>query len=396
MGFGRVHLAAKRYLNADMHITGSTGGCWPTPIQELLLKATLLKTEAALQAWQEWFAQGRLDRLDIGSFHLLPMTYRNLRSLGYRDPVLMRLRGVNRRAWCENHLLFRRVASVLAMFHNAGISTLLLKGAALTLLYYHDFAVRPMQDLDILVPEERALDAVALLETQGWSRNTLPAVRLGRFFLSYRHSAEFTRQPQERFDLHWHVLFQACYREADRPFWEASVPVMVEGISTRALCATDQLLHVCVHGVAWNNTPPLRWVADASCILESSAIDWQRLLLIAASCRVIPSLRDGLRYLVNTVEAPVPNEVMQKLESMPVTSSEELEYLFHLQQLGSLGVTHSVRALYSQYRRTMRGKSPLERVVGIPIFLQHYWGLDRPWRTIARTFNYARKRIGLP
>ena len=375
-----------------MLITDSTGGCWPTPLQELLLKATLLKTSVALQAWQEWFGQEGLDRLDNGSYRLLPLAYRNLQSLGYQDPVLMKLKGVNRRAWCENHLVFRRMAPVLGAFHNAGISTLLLKGAALTLLHYRDFGLRPMQDLDILVPEERALDAVALLEAQGWSRSTLPAVRLGEFFLSYRQSADFTRQPQERLDLHWHVLFQACHREADQLFWEASIPVEFEGISTRALCPTDQLLHACVHGVAWNDIPPLRWVADACCVLESSPIDWQRLLHVATTCRVVPPLRDALRYLVNTVGAAIPEEVVQTLESIPISPTDQLEYQFYLKQLGTPGMRQTVRALYPQYRRTVQGKTWLKKMAGIPLFLQHYWNLDRPWRAIPRTFSYAIKR----
>lgn len=76
-----------------MRITDSTGGCWPTPLQELLLKATLLKTNVALEAWEEWHGQEGLERLDNGSYRLLPLTYRNLQSLGYQDAVLMKLKG---------------------------------------------------------------------------------------------------------------------------------------------------------------------------------------------------------------------------------------------------------------------------------------------------------------
>jgi hypothetical protein len=378
-----------------MRITDSTGGCWPTPFQQLLLKATLLEAEAALQAWQEWYGQGGLDRLDNGSYRLLPLTYRNLQRLGYQEPVLMKLRGVNRRAWCENHLVFRRIAPMLATFHDAGISTLLLKGGALTLLHYRDFGLRPMQDLDILVPEDRALDAISLLEAAGWSRNTLPAVRFGKFFLSYRQSAEFARQGQERLDLHWHVLFQACYGDADQPFWQASVPLEFEGLTTRALCPTDQLLHACAHGVKWDAVPPLRWVPDAFCILQSCAIDWPRLLRIAANCQVIPPLRDALRYLVNTLQAPVPTEVMQNLESVRLTPTGQVEYQYYLQPPDSRAMSFTMRALYLHYRRTVRGKSWLQQVVGLPLFLQHYWNLDRPWRVISRGLNFGIKRMRL-
>jgi hypothetical protein len=376
-----------------MRITDATGGCWPTPFQELLLKAALLRTDAALHAWQEWYGQDGLERMDNGSYRLLPLAYRNLQRLDYQDPVLMKLKGVNRRAWCENHMVFRRVAPVLAEFHKAGISTMLLKGAALTLLHYRDFGLRPMQDLDVLVPEEQAMSVIALLESRGWSRNTLPAVPLGDFFLSYRHSADFTREPLERIDLHWHVLLQACYSGADRTFWEASVPVEFEGQPTRALCPTDQLVHACVHGVVWNPVPPLRWVADAFCILESSAIDWTRLLDIATQFRVVPALRDALGYLAKTVEAPVPQEVLEKLKSLPVTPAEQHEYQYYLKELDSPGVSQTVRALYPQYRRTVKGKSLVQRVVAVPLFLQHYWNLDRQGQTISRMWDYSVRRM---
>jgi hypothetical protein len=378
-----------------MRITDASGGCWPTPLQELLLKAALLTTDDALLAWKEWYGQDGLERMDNGSYRLLPLAYRNLERLGYQDPVLMKLKGVNRRAWCENHLVFRRMAPVLAEFHKAGIPTMLLKGAALTLLHYRDFGLRPMQDLDVLVPDEQALDAVALLEAQGWTRNTLPAVALGKFFLSFRHSADFTRQPQERIDLHWHVLLQACYSGADRTFWDASVPVEFEGQPTRALCPTDQLLHACVHGVVWNWVPPLRWVADAFCILESSTIDWPRLLDIAVQFRVVPALRDALTYMVKSVDAPIPVEVLQKLQSLPVTPAEQHEYQYYMKQLDSPGVSQTVRALYPQYQRTVKGKSLVSRVAAIPLFLQHYWNLEGRRGTISRAFNYGVKRMRL-
>ena len=110
-----------------MRITDSTGGCWPTPLQELLLKATLLKTNGALEAWQEWYGREGLERLDNGSYRLLPLTYRNLQSLDYQDPVLMKLKGVSRRAWCENHLVFRRMMPAMAALRMRSVLPLAMR-----------------------------------------------------------------------------------------------------------------------------------------------------------------------------------------------------------------------------------------------------------------------------
>jgi hypothetical protein len=39
-----------------------------------------------------------------------------------------------------------------------------LKGMALSVLYYRDMSVRPTSDFDILVPEEQARDVIDRLE----------------------------------------------------------------------------------------------------------------------------------------------------------------------------------------------------------------------------------------
>ena len=47
----------------------AAGGCWPSPLQEELLRAALLPGEAAVKAWEHWSAAVDLDELglDLGS-----------------------------------------------------------------------------------------------------------------------------------------------------------------------------------------------------------------------------------------------------------------------------------------------------------------------------------------
>jgi hypothetical protein len=52
--------------------------CWPSPEQELLLKASLLKDEQALRAWSELKARIDPADLDPGSLRLLPLLWHNL------------------------------------------------------------------------------------------------------------------------------------------------------------------------------------------------------------------------------------------------------------------------------------------------------------------------------
>ena len=123
----------------------SRPGCWPTPAQLLLLRAALWRGEDALAAWTEWAAHADLDRLDEGSHRLLPLVYTNLHALGLAHPWLNRLKGLKRRTWYENRLLFHHMLPVAQAFESAAIKTLALKGPALATLYYPDLGARPEQ-----------------------------------------------------------------------------------------------------------------------------------------------------------------------------------------------------------------------------------------------------------
>src|SRR5262245_35752063 len=103
-------------------------GCWPIREQELLLRAALLAADAAEPALREWETAVAFDRLDPASVRLLPLLYDNLIRCGLSSPVLPRIKGVHRHAWCRNQVLFARIAETIDALENAGIRTMLLKG----------------------------------------------------------------------------------------------------------------------------------------------------------------------------------------------------------------------------------------------------------------------------
>ena len=137
-------------------------GWRPTKEQGLLLRASILRGKEAIEALQEWKADINIAQLDQGSQRLLPLLYHNLHSQGIDDSFMNRFKGVHRLTWYKNQLLFHHVTTLLHSFYNAGIQTMVLKGAALTLFYYRDYGLRPMADFDILVQSEQASAAINL------------------------------------------------------------------------------------------------------------------------------------------------------------------------------------------------------------------------------------------
>ena len=245
-------------------------GCWPNRAQELLLRAALLPREPALDAWDEWRRSVNLDVIDYGSHRMVPQLYRNLQRLGVKDPLMDRLKGVYRYYLYKNEILMHRIGSLLAAFEEAGIETMVLKGAALIQLYYRESGLRPMLDADVLVHTHHAEQAMKVLARMQWKPLSYmqPQMRI-----PIVHSTPFEDEGGRQMDLHWH-LFWECFNAGDNDdYWKNAVPIKIGGVKTLALSPTDQLLHTCWHGARWNEVPPIRWVADATAILGASAAE---------------------------------------------------------------------------------------------------------------------------
>ncbi len=294
--------------------------------QELLLRAAVAKGPAALAAWQAWSRAVDIETdLDHGSFRLLPLLYVNLQQMGVVDPLMGRLKGIYRQAWSKNQTLFHDLAIVVERLQAAGIKTMLLKGAPLSLLYYKNNGARPMADIDLLVPHAQARPAYDLLVAAGWT----PTPTLNEGLLNYDHSLHFTNASGRELDLHW-CLFHGCCHGDETDFWATAAPVRMAGVATLAPGPTEMLFHTVVHGMAWNPEPPIRWVADAMTLIQSpdAAIDWTRLIQLAERHRVGLRLKNGLAYLGAAFPAAVPPAVMDALNHLPVRYLEKMEYRF--------------------------------------------------------------------
>jgi hypothetical protein len=343
--------------------------------QEALLRASLLQGKEALTAWDYWKSNTDVDRIDQGSYRLLPLLYRNLSLLEVKDPLLSRFRDIYRLTWRDNHILFHKTATLLSSFHNAGIRTMLLKGSALTLLHYKDYGLRPMSDLDVLVPAEQVPDAVNLMSKLGWE----PKSRLGERFtensLSVRHAYGFENISGLELDLHRSILIEFSSAGANDIFWKGSVPVKVRDVSTRALNPTDQLLHVCIHGSWWNCVPPFRWISDAMMVIKNkdSEIDWNRLITEAQEYRVILPLRNALNYMHEKLYAPVPVEVLKYMNDAQVSISERTEYKYTTKPLSFFT---GFMKLWVQHSRLNQNRGFISKLFKFPKFLQYTWGAD--------------------
>ncbi len=375
-----------------MNSKNNRGGCWPTGEQVLLLRAALLQGEDAIAAWKQWKKTVDFESLDTGSYRLLPLLYRNLSAHGVHDTLMAKLKGVYRRTWYNNQLLFHKILAVLHSFHQAGIQTMLLKGAVLVLDYYQDYGIRPMDDFDVLVRTADAPATISLLKTMGW---ITPEIIKPETLISRMHAISFKNESGQNLDLHWHVLAECLHENADYDFWTGAISLQLGDVSTYALNPTDQLLHACIHGARWNLLPPIRWVADAMTIINSSQaeIDWERLLTQAEQRRLVLRLKETLTILRELLDAPIPLSILQRLQDKPISKFERLEYIAFSGEGQKMPVLWTLIIKYSYYvRLTNTGDTRLSFLDFIR-YLQNDWCLEHLWQVPFLIIIKGLKRI---
>lgn len=351
-------------------------GLWPSREQDLVLRAALLDGDAAVSAFREWVDGIDLDGdFDLATFRLLPLLYDNLRKLGVTHPLLGRLKGAYRLAWYKNQRLFDDMRPAMVTLAEAGIRTMLLKGAPLVLHTYRSHALRPMADIDVLVPTGQVQRAIEVLSVAGWR----PYSPTSSDFFRFRHALCLIDAEERELDLHWHCLFELAGPGDDDFLWTSARPLDFNGVSTLAPDPTRHLILTILHGLRWNPAPPIRWIPDSMAILKNHAdeIAWDDVVAFAKERRFTYRLHLGLSYLRQRFDAPVPAAVVTELQRAGPSTLERIENTVVLRDLRSLysRPVASWWIIFAEYCRYARGARPLAFVVGFSHYLRYRWKL---------------------
>jgi hypothetical protein len=293
------------------------GLCWPTAEQRLLLRCLHLQAKAeARQAYRAWRRRIDLATLDAGSLALMPLLGVRLHELGVVDELAPLLAGARRRSWCHGQLLLRGALRAVDRLASRGIPLVALKGLPLLEAYGGNLGLRPMSDVDLLLPRASARDAFAALGEDGFEVH--PRLDPGELAskLDSFHGWS-VKAGHVEVDLHWASLIEDLSPDADAGLWRRAERWTFEGRALLRPSPTDLLLHVCVHGARWSRTMSVLWVPDVLRLLarqgQSGGIDWPCLVAEAHARSLELALRETLRFVREELAAPVPVDVLAAL-----------------------------------------------------------------------------------
>ncbi len=210
---------------------------------------------------------------------LAPFLYGHLRGMGLIAALPPATATFLSRIYAETSLLNQHLIEALADLDKAlskrGLQVILFKGMALLRTVYRDPALRPMEDIDLIVRQGQTAPLKEALEEMGFAQKRLYPEGFAKGILAIDVHRSFTSS--ERIGSREEVMDV----QMDE-VWENAVPVG-ESASLLVLAFNDQMVALSYH-LLKHRYGRLIWLADILEILEAGRpiLDWERL---TAHCR---------------------------------------------------------------------------------------------------------------
>jgi hypothetical protein len=301
---------------------------------DLLMRAILSRDpHEVIDSWRRWQAGSDWNTISYQVFMIIPFLYKNLEGKVV-DTDLAKYRGAYRYAWYKNNMLFNAIKPVLSRLNEANLDPVLLKGAALAMRYYPTSYLRPVTDADIWIPRDRILEAVDILESQGWK---LSGTLSRNQALKASHAAVFTNAAGFQIDLHWRFVWCASDVANDH-FRKETVSALWQGLVVRMFRPESMFLHVCVHGARSgeyfdgnvHSLPrTLQWIIDCAQILsdDKQDFDWNVTIEQSLALNANLQLRYALARLAQHKEIKIPLHAFERLDSLSLSAHAKAHYI---------------------------------------------------------------------
>ena len=284
----------------------------------------------------------------------------------------------------QRHAIRREARFLREALEPAGITVILLKGAAYVAAGLPAAQGRLFSDVDILLPKERLGDAESALMLKGWA-STATDDYDQRYYRRWMHELPAMRHifRGSALDVHHTILPPTARLKPDaRLLIEASV-ALPDMPGVRTLSLPDLILHSASH--LFHEGEPdnlLRDLTDLDLLLRHLSHDdsaWEGLLERAVQLQLSGPLRLALRYCHRLLGTPLPERIVARSGCLADTGIVQrmLDGIY-------------ARVLRPQHPSTADTLTPLARR---SLYIRAHWLRMPPWLL---AYHLAHKAIFPP
>ena len=311
-----------------------------------LLQAIFLSGPQAIAAWKTWKSHSDFEDLDWESYQLLPLLHQNLATHGIQDPLMNRMKGVQRLFWCRNQVGLSAVTTAISAVQNAGITIKLI-----TPLWGTDDKIKQglilLNEVKLQIQPNTLTSILSILEPLGWrSESPNPSVSL-----DYAGSLHLVHETHPPIVLHigfgpWVSaleLMQSCWHRAESSehskvqIWNLADQVLHQAIAIQAIPKPGvQAPHF-----------PLPHLTQFILALGSHKLDWSQLLETSTLHSLLAPLQYGLNLIQKLgISLPMDSDTIISFKT-PLIEQWEYHFILHSK---SHWLTRGIRRV-AQYQR---------------------------------------------
>jgi hypothetical protein len=253
---------------------------------------------------------------------LLPLLWHRLQERGavsLSPIVIERFADAHTLATLRAEARRRQLSEVLDALHAEGVAAVLLKGAFLAAHAYPSAAMRPMGDLDLLVPNTLVGTAMDTLVELGYTR---PTERDWQTFRGHRHPPPLLHRSR-RLSVELHDTIEPCADPFTLPLadvWARARSMTTPEAHALALAPEDLLLHLATHmGRSHLLGTSILRVYDVAVWVDRFGVtaDWDAVVARAEGSGVRRFVYTALGLAARLLGAAVPPDVLRRMRRAP-------------------------------------------------------------------------------
>ncbi len=298
---------------------------------------TALRDTASSVDWPSFTASDWRALLTLAQVDgVLPLLYRRLDTRGELAQIPPDPRRVLQLGYyaavAQTGLLYQQLQRLLAALC-AVTPVVVLKGAALGPALYPEPALRPLSDIDLLIPEGDLPAATAVLHSLGYAE--VPELTPGINRLVEYHT-RFDGGPGSNVtvEIHWRLVAgaadwrspsQAWFWQQREPWQPASItgPTASTGSVPSTLTPTAHLIYLAAHLMLQHGGAGARliWLYDLHLLIgqHGDRIQWDLAIKQASTFRWTAALHDALVATQAYFDTTLPEGVLNRLQALADT-----------------------------------------------------------------------------
>lgn len=217
----------------------------------------------------------------LRSHQILPLVYSKIMSVPSSqqlpDETISLLKQEYFKSKISSIFVEQQLKEILDQFKKEGIRLIVMKGPALARSVYHDPALRPGSDIDILVHPDQVLKARKAMESIGYVCDK-KYFDISKKFNNEEVYLHTSRKHYKIVEVHWN-LYVSCSVEISQ-FFDRAIQINYKDISFETLNPVDALLYNALHMIMHHDKDVrLIWIYDTTLLARSLQYpsDWQML-----------------------------------------------------------------------------------------------------------------------